>query len=99
MLEIKEKIKESLDDVATQPIAEGSLTKMVENQTAKIPSMFFLNLALGSILASATLKLIGSKKDTSSFVGLWAPTFLLLGIYNKLVKIEGNDRYSRTRPA
>jgi hypothetical protein len=26
------------------------------------------------------------------FVGHWAPTFLLLGIYNKLVKLLGSDR-------
>jgi hypothetical protein len=25
-------------------------------------------------------------------VGQWAPTFLLLGIYNKIVKVAGSDR-------
>jgi hypothetical protein len=24
-------------------------------------------------------------------VGQWAPSFLLLGLYNKLVKLEGHD--------
>jgi hypothetical protein len=28
----------------------------------------------------------------SLFIGQWAPTFLLLGIYNKLVKVAGSDR-------
>jgi len=26
------------------------------------------------------------------FVGQWAPTFLILGLYNKLVKQHGSDR-------
>ena len=29
------------------------------------------------------------------FVGQWAPTFLLLGTYNKLVKLLGHDKYER----
>jgi hypothetical protein len=28
---------------------------------------------------------------TANFVGQWAPTFLILGLYNKLVKLEGSD--------
>jgi len=94
---VKEKATEVIDQIRTKPVEEGRLTKMVENQTAKIPSMAFLTLAIGTIAASAAMKLIrGRKSTTPNFVGLWVPTFLLLGIYNKLVKIEGNDRYNRT---
>jgi hypothetical protein len=32
------------------------------------------------------------RKQNALFVGQWAPTFLLLGIYNKLVKQFGSDR-------
>jgi hypothetical protein len=31
------------------------------------------------------------EKHKSLFVGQWAPTFLILGLYNKLVKVEGSD--------
>ena len=31
------------------------------------------------------------KKNASVFVGQWAPTFLILGLYNKLVKQLGSD--------
>ena len=70
---------------------EGFLAKSIEEQTAKLPSDTFLWLALGSIGASLALKISGREKD-ALFVGQWAPTFLLLGIYNKLVKQLGSDR-------
>ncbi len=70
---------------------EGSLAKAIEEQTAKLPSDTFLWLALGSIAASLTLKMTDRDRD-ALFVGQWAPTFLLLGIYNKLVKQLGSDR-------
>jgi hypothetical protein len=95
MNDIKEKFNNTLENIATQPIKEGAWTKQVENQTAKIPSMAFLSLAVGSIAISAGLKLVKRTSGSASFVGLWAPTFLLLGIYNKLVKLEGNYRHNR----
>ncbi len=70
---------------------EGFLAKSIEEQTAKLPSDTFLWLALGSIATSLTLKISGRQKD-ALFVGQWAPTFLLLGVYNKLVKQLGSDR-------
>ncbi|MEP7141439.1 MAG: hypothetical protein ABI707_01155 [Ferruginibacter sp.] len=69
---------------------EGKVTKAIESQTAKIPSDIFLWAALGSMAISLTLQLTRSK-HRSLFVGQWAPTFLLLGVYNKLVKLEGHD--------
>jgi hypothetical protein len=70
---------------------EGVLARTIEEQTAKLPSDTFLWAAMGSIAGSLTLKLIGATK-TRSFVGQWAPTFLILGLYNKLVKQLGSDR-------
>lgn len=69
---------------------EGKTAKAIENQTAKIPSDVYLWSAIGSMAVSLTLKLLGKNK-TALFVGQWAPSFLLLGIYNKIVKVEGND--------
>ncbi len=71
--------------------SEGPLARAIEDQTARLPSDTFLWLALGSIAASLTLKLSGRGRD-ALFVGQWAPTFLLFGIYNKLVKQLGSDR-------
>lgn len=69
---------------------EGNVAKFIENQTAKLPSDAFLWASLSSIAASLTLKIM--KKDSMAlFVGQWAPSFLLFGIYNKLVKQLGND--------
>ncbi len=70
---------------------EGQMTARVENQTGKIPSMAWLGLAVGSMAASAVILATSQKKEYANFVGLWAPSFLLIGIYNKLVKLEGND--------
>jgi hypothetical protein len=50
----------------------------------------FLWAAVGSIAISLGFKLAG-KNDKALFVGQWPPTFLLLGLYNKLVKLEGHD--------
>ncbi|WP_462265472.1 hypothetical protein [Mucilaginibacter sp.] len=70
--------------------SEGKVTKAIENQTAKVPSAFFLYAALASIGTSLTLKVMKQHKN-ALFVGQWAAPFLLLGIYNKIVKLEGND--------
>lgn len=69
---------------------EGGLARPIEEQTAKLPSDNFLWAAGASMVASLTLKLMG-KKHTALFVGQWAAPFLLLGVYNKIVKIAGHD--------
>jgi hypothetical protein len=70
---------------------EGKLTKAIEKQTAKIPSGFYLALALGSMAIAATFATSVKRKDLANFVGLWAPSFLMLGLYNKIVKTHGSD--------
>lgn len=76
------------------PPREGTLTKITERQTAKIPSMGFLALAVGAMAISAGLEIFTKqrRRDPANFVGLWVPTLLLFGIYNKLVKIGGSDQ-------
>jgi hypothetical protein len=73
---------------------EDQFTGAIEAQTAKIPSTGYLAFALGSMAASAWLKATG-KTDWALFVGQWAPAFLILGVYNKLVKQHGSDAYSK----
>jgi len=74
-----------------QSHSEGYVARMIEDQTAKLPSDAFLWAALGSMGVSLFLRLDG-RKDESLFVGQWAAPFLLFGVYNKLVKIAGSDR-------
>jgi hypothetical protein len=69
---------------------EGKVARTIENQTAKLPSDTFLWAAAASIATSATLQLMGNK-HASVFVGQWAPTLLILGLYNKLMKQRGSD--------
>ncbi len=70
--------------------SEGKVAKSIEEQTAKIPSDVFLWSALGSMALSLGFKLAG-KNNKALFVGQWAAPFLLLGVYNKIVKLEGHD--------
>jgi hypothetical protein len=63
---------------------------MIEEQTAKLPSDLFLWAAGGSIVGSLMFKMMG-EDNKSLFVGQWAPTFLILGLYNKLVKLQGSE--------
>ncbi len=71
---------------------EDKVTKEVEQQTSKIPSILFLAASLAAMGISAALKCCKTKDDnTALFVGQWAAPFLLLGIYNKIVKTEGHD--------
>ncbi len=74
-----------------QQHSEGTVARTIEQQTAKLPSDLFLWAAGGSILGSLTLKAMGNDHG-ALFVGQWAPTFLILGLYNKIVKVAGHDR-------
>jgi hypothetical protein len=69
---------------------EGVVARTIEEQTAKLPSDTFLWASLGAIATSLVLQTLG-KKEESLFVGQWAPTFLVLGLYNKIVKELGSD--------
>lgn len=70
---------------------EGRVARAIEEQTAKLPSDTFLWAAAGSIIGSLILQMMG-RREQANFVGHWAPTFLILGLYNKLVKIAGHDQ-------
>lgn len=93
---IKDTVKDKAQDLISinEDHEEGALTKTIEDQTSKIPSGFFLTLAVGSMAISAASALMSKRKDVASFIGLWAPSFLLLGIYNKIVKTQGSDMHS-----
>ena len=68
--------------------AEGELARLIEQQTAKIPSHWFLFAALGAMSLSLGLELAGRSR-ASQFVGQWPAPLLITGMYNKLVKTLG----------
>lgn len=73
---------------------EDQVTAAIEKYTSQVPSSVFLALAIGSIAASLTFKML--KKDHAAlFVGQWAAPFLILGNYNKMVKQHGSDAVTK----
>src|SRR6516164_9603046 len=97
MVETMNRQKQASGSDQAQEHSEGVVARTIEQQTAKLPSDVFLWAAFASIGGSLFLQMSG-KKDESLFVGQWAPTFLILGLYNKLVKIAGSDRTESGRP-
>ena len=75
-------------------ISEDQITALLESQSAKWPTSFFLGAAFASMIASLILK-AQNKDNLSLFVGQWAAPFLILGTYNKMVKQHGSDAETR----
>ena len=63
----------------------GEAQQSYFSMTDQIPEQAWYWAAIGSILASATLKLLG-KDNWALFVGQWPPTFLILAIYHKVLR-------------
>jgi hypothetical protein len=76
--------------VAKGEVQEDQITAALEKCTAQVPSSAYLALALASMTVSAGLS-AARKSHAALFVGQWAAPFLLIGIYNKLVKLHGSD--------
>ena len=75
--------REVLVAEAQQPVAEAQQTFFCI--TDNIPEEVWYWAALGSIGISAMLKL-AEKDDWAIFVGQWPPTFLLFGLYHRLIR-------------
>lgn len=71
--------------------SEGAVARGIEEFTAQLPSDTFLWAAGASVAVSLGL-MAGGNRHATLFVGQWAPTILLLGLYNKVVKVAGSDR-------
>ena len=73
---------------------EGPVAKNIESLTSKLPSDVWLWASVGSMLVSLGLQMSGNRKtkQVSNFIGQWAPTLLIFGLYNKVVKVAGHDR-------
>jgi hypothetical protein len=75
---------------------EDEFTKTRESYTAAIPSSGYLAVAIAAMGLSLACQVAGRGK-WGNFIAQWAPTWLIIGLYNKLVKLEGHDRYQRER--
>ncbi|HWV57738.1 MAG TPA: hypothetical protein VNZ57_09830 [Longimicrobiales bacterium] len=65
--------------------AESRITRLIEQQTAKIPSGAFLFAALSAMAAAVAFEATNHVR-ASRFIGMWAAPLLVMGVYNKLVK-------------
>jgi hypothetical protein len=81
--------------VSAGEVNEDQLTASIEKHTSQLPSSVYLAAALGAMAVSAGFHL-AKKEHPALFIGQWAAPFLLLGIYNKLVKQHGSDAASRS---
>jgi hypothetical protein len=73
---------------------EDQFTKTIESYTAALPSSGYLAVAIGAMGLSLACQVAGRGK-WRNFIARWVPTWLLFGLYNKLVKLYGHDRYDR----
>src|SRR5690606_4794236 len=67
---------------------ENRLTRVVEQQAAKVPSLAFLGVAVAVMAVSLGLDLAGRRR-ASRFLGMWPGPILTMGVYTKLVKTFG----------
>lgn len=78
-------------------LEEDQLTALLESYSARWPTSLFMGAAIASIVGSLVLK--SQKKDLHAlFIGQWAAPFLILGLYNKMVKQHGSDTRHEHRP-
>lgn len=85
--------KHSEQDYLAPPVVraehlESGFTRLIEQQTAKVPSHVFLFASLCAMGTSATLELSG-RRAAARFLGMWVTPLLVMGVYNKMVKSFG----------
>lgn len=61
-----------------------------------VPSQFWYTMGIGTIAASALLQISG-QKNLADFVGKWPPTFLLIGLYHKMLRPGDENAAAETR--
>jgi hypothetical protein len=73
---------------------EDQFTKTIEAYTAAMPSTAYLGVAVGAMALSLVCQMTGRGK-WGNFIAQWVPTWLIIGLYNKMVKLEGHDQSDR----
>src|SRR3954471_12184677 len=92
---LSDTVSSRIDDLTAKADAdskrEGALTKKLEKLTASLPSTTWLVAAAVSLAGSIALRMFG-RKTPAWYVGMGVPAFLLIGVYNKIVKVKGSER-------
>ncbi len=68
--------------MTTQP---GQMGKQAMQQIEEAPTNFYFWAMVASIITSAWL-FFTNRRWEAIFVGLWAPTFISFGLFNKLLR-------------
>ena len=71
---------------------ESKVAKVAETKPKETQPSIFITLAGAAIALSLGLALSKKKKSWAVFVGQWAPTILLLGIYDKVIKTDSSSK-------
>jgi hypothetical protein len=74
--------------------ADSSFTRSLEAYTAAVPSSAYLAVAAGAMAFSFACQVAGRGK-WGNFLAQWVPTWMIIGIYNKLVKLHGHNITAR----
>jgi hypothetical protein len=95
-METKELVRKAVNTATNGKTdhSEGKVAKMIEQQTAKLPSDIFLWAGLGCLGASAITRAFGLT-SIGSLIGQFSAPLLIMGLYNKVVKLEGSDKYNK----
>jgi hypothetical protein len=72
------------DSIDVREPTAGGLQRSFFRVTDNIPEEAWYWMAVGSIGLSAGLRLAG-REHWSLFVGQWPPTFILFGLYHRLI--------------
>jgi hypothetical protein len=79
-----------MENITKEKVKEGPVAKAIETQTAKLPSDLFLWTAAGFWISSLVLHSVG-RKHAALMVGQCITPVLVMGLYDKLVKLQGHD--------
>jgi hypothetical protein len=82
-------------ETEVQAHKEGPVARAIEHQTARLPSDIFLWSAIGAGGVALFFQLSGYRRWAGPVAQL-APVLLLMGIYNKIVKVAGSDRLEQS---
>jgi hypothetical protein len=73
---------------------QTKIDKSVKEYAASMPSAAYLGVAAGAMILSLVCELTGRNK-WGNFIAQWVPVCLIIGVYNKLVKLEAHDQAER----
>jgi hypothetical protein len=79
-------VAERIEGEAPEPEDRTDLPHQMERIMSALSSGTWLTLATASLLGSIGLRLLG-RPASAAFVGQFAPTFLICGLYNKLTTV------------